>query len=58
MDKPFFQGGAMNLNNLAWAYALSEQYEQAILLWQKTLQSNPDPISVNLYTLTIIQANC
>jgi adenylate cyclase len=30
------------MNNLAWAYALSEQYEQAILLWKKTLERNPD----------------
>jgi adenylate cyclase len=30
------------LNNLAWAYALSEQYEKAIPLWNKAIERNPD----------------
>ena len=30
------------LNNLAWAYMFSKQYEQAILLWKKILQRSPD----------------
>lgn len=30
------------LNNLAWAYTFLEQYEQAILLWNGTLERNPD----------------
>ncbi len=30
------------LNNLAWAYTFSEQYEKAIPLWNRTLERNPD----------------
>jgi adenylate cyclase len=30
------------LNNLAWAYTGLKQYEQAIPLWNKTLERNPD----------------
>jgi TolB-like protein/Tfp pilus assembly protein PilF len=30
------------LNVLAWAYALSEQYEKAIPLWNRTIERNPD----------------
>ncbi len=30
------------MNNLAWAYAFSEQYEKAIPLWNRTLERNPD----------------
>jgi tetratricopeptide (TPR) repeat protein len=30
------------LNNLAWAYAYSEQYEKAIPLWNRTIERNPD----------------
>jgi len=30
------------LNNLAWAYAFSEQYEKAIPLWNRTIERNPD----------------
>jgi adenylate cyclase len=29
------------LNVLAWAYLYNDQYEQAILLWKKTLERNP-----------------
>jgi adenylate cyclase len=30
------------MNNLAWAYAFSEQYEKAIPLWNRTIERNPD----------------
>jgi tetratricopeptide (TPR) repeat protein len=30
------------LNNLAWAYTGLKQYEQALPLWNKTLERNPD----------------
>lgn len=30
------------LNNLAWSYALSEQYEKAIPLWNKAIERNSD----------------
>jgi len=30
------------LNNLAWSYTLSEQYEKAIPLWNRTIERNPD----------------
>ena len=30
------------LNNLAWAYTFLGEYEQAILLWNGTLERNPD----------------
>ena len=30
------------LNNLAWSYALSEQYEKAIPLWNMAIERNPD----------------
>jgi len=30
------------LNNLAWSYALSEQYEKAIPLWNRAIERNPD----------------
>jgi adenylate cyclase len=30
------------LNNLAWAYLYSKQYEKAISLWNETLEHNPD----------------
>ncbi len=30
------------LNNLAYAYALSEQYEKAIPLWNRAIERNPD----------------
>jgi len=30
------------LNNLAWAYAYSEQYEKAIPIWNKCIERNPD----------------
>jgi adenylate cyclase len=30
------------LNNLAWAYGFSEQYEKAISIWNKTIERNPD----------------
>ncbi len=30
------------LNHLAWVYAFSEQYEKAILLWNRTIERNPD----------------
>jgi tetratricopeptide (TPR) repeat protein len=30
------------LNNLAWAYNYSEQYEQAILIWKQCVERNPD----------------
>jgi adenylate cyclase len=30
------------LNVLGWAYLYNDQYEQAILLWKKTLERNPD----------------
>jgi adenylate cyclase len=30
------------LNNLAWSYTLSEQYEKAISLWNRTIERNPD----------------
>jgi TolB-like protein/Tfp pilus assembly protein PilF len=30
------------LNNLAWAYAYSGQYEKAIPLWNRTIERNPD----------------
>jgi len=30
------------LNNLAWSYTYSEQYEKAIPLWNKTIERNPD----------------
>ena len=30
------------LNNLAWSYALSEQYEKAIPLWNQAIERNPD----------------
>jgi adenylate cyclase len=30
------------MNNLAWAYAYSEQYEKSIPLWNRTLERNPD----------------
>jgi adenylate cyclase len=30
------------LNGLAWAYTYSEQYEQAIRLWKRCLERNPD----------------
>jgi adenylate cyclase len=32
----------MYLNNLAFAYAFSEQYENAIPLWNKAIKRNPD----------------
>jgi adenylate cyclase len=30
------------LNNLAWAYTFTEQYDKAISLWKQTLERNPD----------------
>jgi TolB-like protein/class 3 adenylate cyclase/Tfp pilus assembly protein PilF len=30
------------LNNLAWSYTLTEQYEKAIPLWKRTIERNPD----------------
>jgi len=30
------------INNLAWAYAYSEQHEKAISLWNSTIERNPD----------------
>jgi len=30
------------MNNLAWAYTFSEQYEKAIRLWNRTIERNPD----------------
>ena len=30
------------LNNLAWAYLFSKQYEKAIPIWNETLERNPD----------------
>jgi adenylate cyclase len=30
------------LNNLAWAYLFSRQYEKAIPIWNETLERNPD----------------
>jgi adenylate cyclase len=30
------------LNNLAWSYAHTEQYEKAIQLWNRTIDRNPD----------------
>ena len=30
------------LNNLAWAYASTEQYEKAIPLWNRSIEGNPD----------------
>ena len=30
------------MNNLAWAYAFSEQYEKTIPLWNRTIKRNPD----------------
>ena len=30
------------LNNIAWAYAFSEQYEKAIPIWNKAIERNPD----------------
>ena len=30
------------LNNLAWAYANTEQYEKAIPLWNRSIERNPD----------------
>jgi len=30
------------INNLAWAYAYSENYEKAIALWNESLERNPD----------------
>jgi tetratricopeptide (TPR) repeat protein len=30
------------LNNLAWAYLFSRQYEKAIPIWNETLQRSPD----------------
>jgi adenylate cyclase len=30
------------LNNLAFAYAASEQYEKAVSLWNKAIERNPD----------------
>jgi tetratricopeptide (TPR) repeat protein len=32
----------MYLNNLAFAYACSEQYEKAIPLWNRSIERNPD----------------
>jgi tetratricopeptide (TPR) repeat protein len=29
-------------NNLAWAYAFSEQYEKAIPIWNEAIERNPD----------------
>ena len=31
-----------HLNNLAWSYTYSEQYEKAIPLWNRTIERNPD----------------
>jgi adenylate cyclase len=30
------------LNNIAWAYGFSEQYEKAISIWNKAIERNPD----------------
>ncbi len=30
------------INNIAWAYAFSEQYEKAIFLWNQAVSRNPD----------------
>ena len=30
------------MNNIAWAYAFSEQYEKAIPIWNKAIERNPD----------------
>ena len=30
------------LNNLAWSYTLTEQFEKAIPLWNRTIERNPD----------------
>jgi adenylate cyclase len=30
------------LNNIAWVYAFSEQYEKAISIWNKAIERNPD----------------
>ena len=30
------------INNLAWVYAFSEQYEKAISLWNRAIERNPD----------------
>jgi adenylate cyclase len=30
------------MNNLAWVYAFSEQYEKAIPIWNKVIERNPD----------------
>ncbi len=30
------------LNNIAWAYAFSEQYEKVISIWNKAIERNPD----------------
>jgi adenylate cyclase len=30
------------INNLAWAYAFSENYEKAIALWHQSIERNPD----------------
>ena len=30
------------INNIAWAYAFSEQYEKAISLWNQAVERNPD----------------
>jgi len=43
------------LNNLAFAYAFSEDYEKAILLWKKTIERNPDYLFAHMGLTTVYQ---
>ena len=43
------------INNLAWAYAYSENYEKAIALWNQSLERNPDYFFAHLGLALVYQ---
>ena len=43
------------LNNLAFAYAFSEEYEKAISIWNKAIERNPDYLFAYMGLTTVYQ---